>query len=132
MKHLIIIASGIALISSYSFAAEHNATMHSNLANDTIKIFSTKGRPCEANKPCLLHPQETKTIPIDIAESQASMGLTTTSMQETIYTINLKRPLPKNIDFTLTRTQGHNYLIMLGDGKIIAKMKNEPQHLPKK
>ena len=128
MKHLSIIASGITLISSYSFTAEYNATINNNLPKDTIKIFSVKGHPCTLDNPCVVPPNTIKKIPVDIYKTQAIMVITTTSMKGADYMIEMPKPLPQNINFTQNYEQGHNYLTIFGDGKFIAKMLNEPRN----
>jgi hypothetical protein len=134
MKHLTIIASGITLISSYSFAMQYKPNFNNNLSNETIRIFDIEGRePCtlgNENPKCSIGPKETKALPITAYPTGTAVVITTRTMAGTSYMLQMKKPLPKNINFT--HSTKPNWIDVLYDGKPYASFENKHRDWPGK
>lgn len=135
MKYLTLIASGITLISSYTFAAEYKVNFNNKYSNETVTIFNLKDEPCPITHGphCEIGPNQLKTLPVDLGTSNttAAFVMSTVAMKGTLYMVHMKEPLPKNISFTHSYKEGHNYINILYDGKIHGSAKNEFRELPK-
>ena len=134
MKHLTIIAGVITSISSYSLAMQYKPNFNNNLSNDTIIIFDIEGRePCIVditNPLCSIGPKKTKALPITAYQTGTAVVVTTKTAR-TSYMLEMKKPLPNNINFTHS-SKKPNWIDVLYDGKHYASFENKHRDWPGK